>query len=51
MEHWIVDDVRDAGKWLIYDENSTDDGSCIRVQGSKELAQRVADGLYKDQVA
>jgi hypothetical protein len=48
MEHWVVDDVQDAGKWLLYDENGTDENVCIRVSGSKELAQRVADGLNID---
>lgn len=49
MEHWIVDDVQDGGKWLLYDENSSDESVCIRVTGPKELAQRVADGLNANQ--
>lgn len=49
MEQWIVDDVQDGGKWLLYDENSADGSICIRVSGSKELAQRVADGLNSNQ--
>jgi hypothetical protein len=43
-ENWIVDDVQDGGRWLIYNSNSSDT-DCIHVRGSKELAQRVADGL------
>lgn len=48
MENWIIDDVQDGRSWLIYDENSNDTNVFIRVQGPKELAQRVIDGLnYK----
>ena len=45
MKHWIVDDAPDCGRWMLYDENSSDDNITIHVRGSKALAQRVADGL------
>jgi hypothetical protein len=49
MEHWVVDDAPDGGKWLLYDENSSDSSVFIRVSGPKELAQRVASGLNENQ--
>jgi hypothetical protein len=51
MEHWIVDDVQDGGKWLLYDENSAGESVGIHVTGPKELAQRAADGLNSNQPA
>ena len=48
MEHWIVDDVQDGGRWLLYNENGSDT-ECIHVKGTRELAQRVVDGLNANQ--
>lgn len=51
MEHWIVDDTETRNGWMLYDESKGDDSHFINVQGPKELAQRVANGLNSNQSA
>lgn len=48
MEHWIVENEQDGGRWLIYNEEGSDT-EVIHVKGARELAQRVVDGLNANQ--
>lgn len=49
MEHWTVDDARDGGAWLLYDESAEQDAPFIKFHGSREAALEVARRLNEAQ--